>query len=297
MIPPSKTTLSPRELGRALGVSESSVKRWIDDGRVPARRTSGGHRRIELLPALRFIRGSGRAVADPGALGIPAGPLSDPGVLEERIFEHLTRGRRSELQRDLLVVLGLGAVGPADLFDGPLRSAMSRIGELWRGDHRGIFVEHRATQIVLRGLDGVRALYETPEEGPGAVGGSISGDPGLLPTRMAATVLCWRGYDAVDLGADTPPEALLEAVDQLGARLVWLSVGHAPDTRRLIGDVERLLDGLGERGTPCVLGGREIRRLPPSVGKQAYIGQGMRDLARFAGRFLRENGSERNGTT
>jgi len=37
--------LSPRELAEALGVSESSLKRWVDAGKIAASRTEGGHRR------------------------------------------------------------------------------------------------------------------------------------------------------------------------------------------------------------------------------------------------------------
>ena len=41
--------LSPRELAEAVGVSESSLKRWADRGRVHVHRTEGGHRRIPVL--------------------------------------------------------------------------------------------------------------------------------------------------------------------------------------------------------------------------------------------------------
>ena len=40
----------------ALGVSESSVKRWVDGGDLVAQRTAGGHRRIARGEALRFAR-------------------------------------------------------------------------------------------------------------------------------------------------------------------------------------------------------------------------------------------------
>ena len=41
-----KPLLSPKELADAIGVSESSIKRWVDNGEIQATKTSGGHRRI-----------------------------------------------------------------------------------------------------------------------------------------------------------------------------------------------------------------------------------------------------------
>ena len=47
--------LSPRQLAVAIGVSESSLKRWADDGRLAVERTAGGHRRIPLPEAVRWF--------------------------------------------------------------------------------------------------------------------------------------------------------------------------------------------------------------------------------------------------
>ena len=65
-----KQSLSPRELGQAIGVSESSLKRWADEGRIKFARTTGGHRRIVLTEAVRFIRQAGMPVLRPHLLGL-----------------------------------------------------------------------------------------------------------------------------------------------------------------------------------------------------------------------------------
>ena len=46
--------LTTRQVAEALSVSESSVKRWCDQGAIPTIRTVGGHRRIPLDGLLRF---------------------------------------------------------------------------------------------------------------------------------------------------------------------------------------------------------------------------------------------------
>ena len=61
---------SPRKIADALGVGESTVKRWIDAGRLEADRTLGGHRRVALDEVLRFVREEGTDVVYPEALGL-----------------------------------------------------------------------------------------------------------------------------------------------------------------------------------------------------------------------------------
>src|SRR5512133_965111 len=97
---PSRTLLSPRELAEAIGVSESSIKRWADDGALRAVRTTGGHRRIPVEEAVQFIRVSGQSVVRPELLGIAdAVPFTDTvpsqGDGAETLYRLLVEGSES----------------------------------------------------------------------------------------------------------------------------------------------------------------------------------------------------------
>ena len=50
-----RRTLSTIEVARVLGVAVSSVSKWIDEGKLVAGRTPGGHRRIEREDFVRFL--------------------------------------------------------------------------------------------------------------------------------------------------------------------------------------------------------------------------------------------------
>ena len=61
----SQRTISPRHLAEAIGMSESSLKRWADRGFLSVTRTAGGHRRIAVQEAIRFIRSRELTILDP----------------------------------------------------------------------------------------------------------------------------------------------------------------------------------------------------------------------------------------
>jgi excisionase family DNA binding protein len=51
-----KKTLSTIEVARMLGVAVSSISKWIDQGKLEAGKTPGGHRRIERENLIHFLR-------------------------------------------------------------------------------------------------------------------------------------------------------------------------------------------------------------------------------------------------
>ena len=121
-----KSHLSPRELALAIGVSESSLKRWADDGLIGVTRTAGGHRRIARHEALRFIRETKARVLRPSLLGLREADRA-PSAEDGSLFEALRRGIGYQA---LGLIQGWFLEGRplAWIFDGPIANAMDRIG-------------------------------------------------------------------------------------------------------------------------------------------------------------------------
>ncbi|MCC6620297.1 MAG: helix-turn-helix domain-containing protein [Deltaproteobacteria bacterium] len=284
----SSSLLSPRDLARALGVSESSVKRWVDDGALAATRTSGGHRRIQLGEAIRFVRRSGAPVVAPellGAVRLPALRTAPVAANDEAVVEALWAALVADDQaaaRGVVMGLFLGGWPIAAICDGPLRAVLTRVGELWRHDAEGILVEHRATDTCVRALSELRALLRPPaSEPPRALGGALSGDPYLLPSMMAALVVADLGFEERNLGPDTPLDVLLQAVARYAPRLVWLSVSVERGAPTLARDLEQLARAVAPWGGTIAIGGRATPALPaiPGVAHVATMSE-LAELAR-----------------
>lgn len=265
--------LSPKDLASALGVSESSLKRWTDAGRIRATRTEGGHRRIALDEAVRFIRETGTPVVRPELLDMPeASSAQRADTLVDRLRDGDARAVRGW-------ILGryLAGASVAELCDGPIRSAMYELGEEWRHGPEGIYLEHRATDLCLQALAHLRGALEEPADAPVAVGGGPEDDPYLLPAFMAATVVSAAGLRSINLGPDTPVAALEAAIEHHRPALVWVSAtaALAPARARAIG---RSLAAL-PRSTIAVVGGQH-RAAIATEGVRS-IGS-MRELADIA---------------
>ncbi len=269
--------LSPRDLADAIGVSESSLKRWADAGRIAVVRTEGGHRRIPLAEAVRFIRETGQQLVRPELLGLPEPAASaDDG---DALYDALATGD-GRAARAMLLGHYLRGAPVASVCDGPMRAAMTRLGELWKEQDDGVFIEHRATDICIQALAHIRTLIEVPLDGAVAIGGAAGGDAHLLPSFMVATVLAAEGWNAVNLGADTPARAFVHAIAAHAPRLIWCSV-----TTAITADVGRQLARLAEAqlaaGRAVVLGGRNVDRIPARHA-DLFIAGTMSELAAFA---------------
>ena len=283
-----KLHLSPRELATVLGLGKNAVTRWVDDGLIAAPRTAGGHRRIPLVEAIRFIRHSAMPVLDPGPLEMPELEPGRPVEADcERIAmtirEGLMCGDGATVRRAVLTAY-LDGISVAHLCDGPIAAAMAEIGELWRHGDDGIIIEHRATDLCIQALNQVRSLMVTPgHDAPVAVGGALGEDPYILPSLMVATVLADAGWHEMNLGPGTPADALALAADHCRAAMCWLSITAPRPTDALLADLRHLARQLARQGTMLLVGGRALPAESRALAmKNLYIVTTVSELRAFA---------------
>lgn len=277
--------ISTRDLATALGVSESSIKRWSDEGQLTVARTRGGHRRIALTEAIRFIRASGLPVADPRPLrvtGLSAEELT-PVSDGERALAEALMADRAPAARALVMSQFLAGTPVSVICDDTLAPAMRRVGELWQHDAAGIGIEHRATDICLQTLYQLRSLLPV-SAGTAAVatGGAPAGDVYTLPSLMAATTLGDTGWMALNLGGNTPLSALRAVVQRSEARLVWLALSNRDHQIVQVAALRKLAEWLGQRDIALVVGGRGWPSGESAGHGNVYLAQSMRELAAYA---------------
>lgn len=252
--------LSPKQASRAIGVSESSLKRWCDQGLIKTVRTVGGHRKLLRADVLRFVLEQDRPLVSPATLGLPPFTQRAEQSLAHyrpRMVDALLIGDEL-LARQMVFDLYLAKHSISVICDEVIAAAFREIGERWACRQAAVYQERRGCEIGLRVLFEIRKILRAAAVPFSAIGGTMEGDLYSLPTAMAELVLCECGFRAISLGTSIPIDALIEAVQETKPTLFWLSVSHIREGLDFIGEFAKLSDACMGAGTALVVGGRAL---------------------------------------
>jgi excisionase family DNA binding protein len=252
--------LTPKQVARAIGVSESSLKRWCDRGLIPTLATPGGHRRLPISGVLEFIREQNHTLRNPDAIGLPSGTGGRKRSLSsarEPLRNALVSGD-DLTARQIVLDLFLDHLPLSRICDELICPTFREIGELWECGDIEVYRERRACRICVRVLHELRSLLTPPSpSGPFAMGGTPHGDIYEVPTSMVELVLRQNGWAATSLGSSLPFPTLSAAITENRPRLFWLSVSHVADEPQFLAEFAQLYEAAGTQ-TALVVGGRAL---------------------------------------
>ncbi|MFN0136634.1 MAG: B12-binding domain-containing protein [Phycisphaerae bacterium] len=255
------TQLTPKQVARAIGVSDASLKRWCDKGIIASVRTVGGHRRIPLPAVIRFLRDTGRELVRPEVLGLP--PTTGQGkTVINRAFalvaQALIDGDEQSVQR-LVFDLLLAGHSIRDICDKVITPAFREIGSRWQHGDVEVYQERRGVEICLRTLSRVRDTFpEPPADAPLAIGATPETDPYTLATLMISLALQERGWRAENLGNNVPIASLMKAVQDLKPRMLWLSISWLKDAATFAVQCNQLFECCQKAGVAMAVGGHGL---------------------------------------
>ncbi len=289
---PTETYLKTQQIADALGVSVSTIKRWVDEGSIEAIRTSGKHRRVTLASALKFARSVEMPVGRLLELAeIPTISAIDDGVCVN-LMEALKQGRAREAHALILAAhgTGIGAVGLADRL---IRPVMEKVGHGWMISAWDVYQEHQASQIVASALMDLnsRAARAADAPGPMAIGAAPEGDPYVLPGLLGELVLREVGWSVHNLGNNLPLRSLARAARDYRPRLIFLTASYLADRSRFLQEYAYFYEAASQVGAAIILGGRAIDPDLRSRLVYASFGERMAHLAEFARRLLPASGT------
>ncbi|PHQ36767.1 helix-turn-helix domain-containing protein [Rhodopirellula bahusiensis] len=279
---------SPKEVAAAMEVSESSVKRWCDNGSIPVIKTAGGHRRITLDALQAFVHANDRCLLRPEVLGLPQ--LSpnrttriegDENPLNQSFRDSLAEGDEPSCRELMSKKIDLGCTR-SEAAESLITDAMHGFGEAWDSNVLDVYQERRGCEIAMRLIYELRSEIPPPSsDAPIAIGGAPEGDPYQLPTMLVELALREVGWNATSLGNDLPMESFVQAAHDYDPHMVWMSVSSVSEPGMFVAAQNQLAESLGE-DVPLLIGGRALNdKLRPRLRYTAHC-DSIRNLVELA---------------
>lgn len=255
--------ISTSEAAGIAGVGVSSIKRWVDEGRLRAVRTPGGHRRLNRLEFQSFLSAS----------TVQSGQSENDAATQwaERI---LTNGHH-ELQSNLMAARGrLGSWSSAMTEVG---KGVREIGLRWEKETISIYEERIASERLSRALASIHDSMPRSIDDPVCLLACAEGEYHTLGLSLLQPVLRESGWASIWLGPPMPTTELCKTIESTNVKIVALSASSImSDSERLKSQTEEVAKTCKKRGVDLVVGGRGAWPAPFPFGVL------IRDFAEFS---------------
>ncbi len=226
------STLSTKELASLFSVTETTIKRWTDEGEIPCIKTLGGHRKFRMKDVVEFGEKRGYPVIGtiPPSLTRRQYEMLEFSVqtlnykkISDIFFEEAMQLDRTGLH-SLLSYLYKHRISFGVIGDEIIRPAMVRVGELWTEGKLEINQEHRISQLIVESLILLSPeLHRKPSNGLSVVCAAAEGEHHEIGLRILAYTLESEGWTVHNIGANTPFNTLHSFIKAMTPNVVCLS--------------------------------------------------------------------------
>jgi excisionase family DNA binding protein len=281
-----KVILSTSDVARLFNVTETTVKRWADDGTLKFHKTPGGHRKFEIRNVVEFAE---QNHFDPvGTLEIPGedeiGSKIQVAVLGREFSVLVAAYVRKALVPEesglfpFLSYLYQHCMQIWEIHDRVIRPAMVEIGERWSRGEIGVDQEHRASYETLEALAMLQLQIRIkPSSRHSVVCATLGDELHEIGLRCAHYLFESEGWESRYLGARIPADAINAGIVQWKPDVVCLS-----STYNSAGDIRaellRIVDAARSVGAVVLAGGGLSGSLKPEQGVLETAHNSAKDL-------------------
>ena len=210
---PSETYVGLRDAAERLGVHYMTVYRYVRTGRLPAER-DGATWRVAITDLERLRVPDTR----------PSRTRASGQLRPQRLMDRMVAGDEAGAWSIVEEALASGTSAP-EVYVDVLVPTLRAIGEQWEQGRLSVADEHRASAVATRVVGRLGPMFARRGLSRGTIVlGAPEGDPRALPSAIVADLLRGRGFEALDLGANTPVTSFVESA-RAANRLVAVLVG------------------------------------------------------------------------
>lgn len=282
-----KTILSTADVARLFNVTETTVKRWADDGELRCQKTLGGHRKFVIKYVIEFAEKNNME---------PLGTLSapkcdrDPGRLQLAVLErNMPELTREYVDRALdplcydmtqfFSYLYEHKIPLWQIFDDVVTSGMSLIGEKWANGEIGVEQEHTASYETLEALARLSGQIRLrPPTGHTAVLSCLGSELHEMGLRCSSYLFASEGWRTLYLGAQTPVDGLFRCLARVKPDILCLSASRDSFPANAVATIKSIVSAAHAVGTVVLLGGRAVQGAGEAAGACDLVVSNSREL-------------------
>ena len=293
-----KAILSTSDVARLFSVTETTVKRWADEGTLKCQKTPGGHRKFEIRNVVEFAEENH---FDPvGALEIPGGDDTGSKIqmaVLGREFPVLVAAylRKALLMEEggllsFLSYLYQHRIQIWEMHDLVIRPAMCEIGDRWSRGEIGVDQEHRASYETLEALAMLQLQIRIkPPSGHSVICATLGEEHHEIGLRCVHYLFESEGWESRYLGSRIPADAINAAIVQWKPAIICLSTTSG-DSGELQAELRRIVDAARSVDAVLLAGGSLAGSLKPEEGVIETVHNSSKGLLCYIQNF------ERTGT-
>lgn len=194
------------------------------------------------------------------------------GIQAQQYIEMLLNGNRHEALQ-LISRLSDQGVSVKDIYLEIFQPAQYQMGQLWLKNEISVAKEHYCTAVTQQAMSMLYPkIFSTERKGLTFVAACVGNELHEIGVRMVADFFEMDGWDTYYLGANTPTDSIIKAVNERNADLVGLSIALPIHRSLLRSIIEQLKPQLPQK-TKIIIGGYALNHLNFDInwfGAHAY---------------------------
>jgi excisionase family DNA binding protein len=227
-----KTILSTADVARLFNVTETTVKRWADEGALKCQKTPGGHRKFEMRHVVEFstshnfepVGALELQTEDADAREIQMAVLNRDFNVLAGVFVHKALSPDVTDLYYFLSYLYQHRIQLWELYDLVLSPGLGEIGALWARGEITVSKEHMASYETLDALAKLQSeIMVKPRLPHTVVCACVDDEDHEIGLRCAANIFESEGWRVHYLGARTPYKSIISTIEELEPTTVCLS--------------------------------------------------------------------------
>lgn len=264
--------LSTNEVAKLLNVTETTIKRWADSGKLSCQKTLGGHRKYSFQDIKDFATKYNIEII--GTLPANLEKVDNKELefllysknykkLGEIIFERALNGSLEDVY-EMLYYFTKNQVDFYSLCDRIIFSCFVKVGELWEKGSIDIDKEHIISEKIRSAV--IRLVPFLPHSKANNIKVLIASTEDQIhdmASLFLSFALSIEGCETIFLGARTPFNALIKAIDEHNPNFICISAKVKPENDQYyISKLIELKDFCSSKNIKIIAGGQYFNNLP-----------------------------------